>query len=53
MQTHIHTRMHTYTHIITVSAKDPTCVDYMLFSDDVESIFTHKDLEKTSTADYV
>jgi len=26
-------------------------VDYMQFSDDVESIFTHKDLEKTPTAE--
>ena len=26
-------------------------MDYMRFSDDVESIFTHKDLEKTPTAE--
>ena len=33
------------------SAKDPSYVDYMRFSDEVESIFTRKDLEKTPTAD--
>ena len=33
------------------SAKDPSYVDYMQFSDEVESIFTRKDLEKTPTAD--
>ena len=26
-------------------------MDYMRFSDEVESIFTHKDLEKTPTAE--
>ena len=46
------THMHTYTHHHRyLSAKDPTCVDYMRFSDEVESIFTHKDLEKTPTAE--
>lgn len=35
------------------SAKDPTYVDYMKFSDEVESIFTRKDLEKTPTAEVV
>ena len=34
-----------------LSAKDPTYVDYMRFSDEVESIFTHKNLEKTPTAE--
>lgn len=34
-----------------LSAKDPSCVDYMQFSDEVESIFTQKDLEKNPTAE--
>ena len=34
-----------------LSAKGPTFVDYMQFSDEVESIFTHKNLEKTPTAE--
>ena len=33
-----------------LSPKDPSCVNYMCFSDEVESIFTRKDLEKTPTA---
>ena len=49
---HSHTHAHTHTsHDIYLSAKDPTCVDYMQFSYDVESIFNHKDLEKTPTAE--
>lgn len=35
------------------SSKDPSQVDYMRFSDEIESIFTRKDLEKTPTADVV
>ena len=35
------------------SAKDPSQVDYMRFSDEIESIFTCKDLEKTPTAEVV
>ena len=34
-----------------LSAKDPAYVNYMRFSDEVESIFTHKNLEKTPTAE--
>ena len=33
-----------------LSGKDPTYVNYMQFSDEVESIFTHKNLEKTPIA---
>jgi hypothetical protein len=33
--------------------KDPSYVDYMAFSDEVESIFTTKHLEKTPTAQVV
>ena len=46
--------MHTHSYPLPsryLSAKDPTYVDYMLFSDEVESIFTHKNLEKTPTAE--
>ena len=35
------------------SAKDPSQVDYMRFSDEIESIFTRKNLEKTPTAEVV
>ena len=35
------------------SPKDPTQVEYMRFSDEIESIFTRKDLEKTPTAEVV
>ena len=34
-----------------LSPKDPQCVDYMRFSDEIESIFTRKDLEKDPTAE--
>ena len=33
------------------SHKDPSCVDYMKFSDEIESIFTVKELEKMPTAE--
>ena len=48
---------HTLTHIHMLplprylSAKYPTYVNYMQFSDEVESIFTHKNLEKTPMAE--
>ena len=35
-----------------LSAKDHTYVDYMQFSDEVESVFTHKNLEKTPTVEF-
>ena len=34
-----------------LSAKDATYVNYVQFSDEVESIFTHKNLEKTPKAE--
>lgn len=36
-----------------LSSKDPSYVDYMAFSDEVESIFATKHLEKTPTAQVV
>ena len=36
-----------------LSSKDPSCVNYMTFSDEVESIFTTKHLEKMPTAQVV
>ena len=38
-----------HTHTRYQSSKDPTCVDYMAFSDEIESIFTTKNLEKMPT----
>jgi Ca2+-binding EF-hand superfamily protein len=35
------------------SPKDPTQVEYTRFSDEIESVFTRKDLEKTPTAEVV
>ena len=34
-----------------LSSKDPSCVNYMQFSDEVESVFTTKNLERTPTAE--
>ena len=50
---HTHTLKHPPPFLLPryLSAKDPTYVDYMRFSDEVESIFTHKNLEKTPTAE--
>lgn len=33
------------------SVKDSSCVDYVLFSDDIESVFTVKELEKMPTVE--
>ena len=50
---------HTHTHHTAIkmpafryrSAKDPSQVDYMRFSDEIESVFTRKNLEKMPTAE--
>ena len=54
---HGHAHKHTTLHCYQMdafryrSAKDPSQVDYMRFSDEVESVFTRKNLEKTPTAE--
>ena len=45
--------MHYTTYCRYQSVKDASQVDYMRFSDEIESIFTQKDLEKTPTANVV
>lgn len=48
--TYVYVRVHFCRYL---SSKDPSYVDYMTFSDEVESIFTTKHLEKTPTAKVV
>ena len=52
--THTHTPHHTAIKMDAFrycSAKNPSQVDYMRFSDEVESVFTRKNLEKMPTAE--